>query len=264
MLRCLILLLFSFGLMAADSPPNKENHGDFYGSDEISEYASLISRKALNDKNFQQFPRKKEAGGKKPRPKKVKINKSKDANDNRDIKIATNTDGLYFRHFDSAEVAQYLAKLEELSGEKSRTMSLPMTSLALRVKAFEFLLTTEVAPFVPLLKKLVEIIVEREEPAATVAHLALRIDPNCSNMSDDDERRFTQNWHDHGEADRYLFALTNKDYLTTMIKVAGTEKYIEKNALFYLPGPMMHRTPDAKVGKRIQLSIGLTKNVDTY
>ena len=173
--------------------------------------------------------------------------------------IAEAGTGLVYYHFDEKLIEQSLAALDTLRGDLSYDRNFVIGTDADRESAFKLLEESGLKGLVTLVKEAIEVVdkIEVADDERKPLFLVLRVDPNCDNMASCWNRKNTQDWHDHGGADSYIFALTTSDNLTTMIKHDDVEKHIKKNALFLLQGSRLHRAPSAAPGKRIQFSIGL-------
>jgi hypothetical protein len=180
-----------------------------------------------------------------PLAKKIKIN---------------NDDDLKYINLDSNLVEEYLNKLYQLDiGKSSYTLDGGVTT-GIYEKTFDKIRNSKIKDFMPLFEEILKKISMAEKDSntkRTAFHIAIRVDPNTNDMSGDKNRKLTSNFHEHGDKDRYLFVLTRDDNVTTIIKLNEEEKFIDKNRLFLLPGPMLHRTPPRTEGRRIQMSIGL-------
>ncbi len=165
----------------------------------------------------------------------------------------------FYLDVDQQLVEAAIMSLDETEAKECSSPSYFIHSDEAREQTFNTLSSDKhLKPFVPLLKNIIDVIVEVESvKSRSVTHLALRFDPDTSKMFKAPNRKFTHGWHAHGMDDRYVFTLTKDNELTTQIRYDGQKKNTDANRLFLLPGPMEHRTPKQKPGRRLQLSVGL-------
>jgi hypothetical protein len=263
MLKYLILLFFSFNIIASDieNKSADEKFSEFLESisgDLLSLEESLKLQKNLTHQENRKRSAEPTDNKENHPPKKQKKEKQKTK-----LSIAKAKDGLIHHDIATDDIETYLNALDQLTDTRSYTRSFAMNDPEAQEDAYKCLEKDSLAPFIPLFKQLIDTVLQLSTfKGETVLHMAIRVDPNASTMHKDRERKFTQGWHRHEGTDRYLFALTRTNNLTTMIKEQGVEQYIEMNRLFFLPGSMEHRTPDSSEGKRIQLSISVDKIIN--
>lgn len=169
---------------------------------------------------------------------------------------------LVYLDIDNTLLENSLKNLELLAVKPSYTKSFMIHNDKVCLNALNDIEKLNLGAFIPLFKEIIKITKDKaHQEGKEILHIALRVDPDCSKMKRDQQRKTTSDWHNHGQDqgddDRYLFALTSNDKLTTMIKHNNEEIYIDKNRIFLLPGGMYHRTPDQNQGKRIQLSLSI-------
>jgi hypothetical protein len=260
MIKCLILLMFSFANMASNFPEDSsEKVNPFNDNDKFNDFVLAIKKRPLGLSDITNLR-------KNVLPKTSPITKSKTHKKiNLPIRqtiIAHESDSVKYQDINPEIIVSSINALKTIEETNSATISQAIHSDKSLDDAYTNIKNSKFYKFLPLFKEAIELIKNKEIQNGRIPmHLAIRIDPNCHEIENDSQRRFTQEWHRHSGVDRYLFALTEEDNLTTMVNYNGQEEYIEKNRLFFLPGEMLHRTPDSAPGVRIQFSISVEEKI---
>lgn len=269
MTKYFLILVFSYPIISADfaneQAENLASLRNFLSHLEGDHTLSLDELDSLSAKNRK---RKLEECDENRDPNELVVpldkKQKKSANkSNQPIIIARNSPDLEYIDIDQEILKASLLALDQIKLKKSLTRSYAIYNEEMRASAYEAAQSNELAPFLPLVREIILAVSKAAQNRDKSAlHIAFRVDSDGNHMKRDFERKLTMEWHCHrgtedSDGDRYLFALTKNDTLTTMIKHEDKEKFIEKNRIFFLPAEMSHRTPDSAPGKRIQMSISI-------